>query len=586
MCGIAGVMRRDGQPPDPGLLRRLGQSLRHRGPDGSAVYIANDVGFVHTRLAIIDLDTGDQPLCDTTGLTLIANGEVYNFLALRRELGEHRFKTKSDCEPPLAAYADAAEAGLDRLRGMYAIALHDQVRGRLVLARDPFGIKPLYYCEAESGLAFASEPQALIATGLASPDLIAEKAVELLQVQFTTGPETIYREIRRVLPGETLVVERGRIVGRRMRDSLPAGGPAHLDVHSALAQLETVLRESVRLHLQSDVGYGLFLSGGIDSGLLLALIAQETGQSVQAYTAGFPGTAASDERLQASEMARRFGADHHEVEFTEADFWSLLPRVAAALDDPVADYATLPTFKMASLAASEQKVILSGEGGDEIFGGYGRYRAAMRPWWLGGKTARRRGLLDGTGVLRTESRAWRKRFVSLEREMGRSDRSRLQVQQEIDCLEWLPNDLLIKLDRCLMAHGLEGRTPYIDPQVAAFGFALPDGLKVHGRLGKWLMRQLLEKVAPGGGAFERKRGFTVPVGEWIFARDRRLGDLVALQPGVAELCHPDAVRAVFRGGGKQAGQAAWALLFFALWHSIHICGNGPSDQVEATLSVA
>lgn len=585
MCGIAGIMQRGGQPPPDGrTLARLGEALQHRGPDGTRQHIAGNVGLVHTRLAIIDLETGDQPLHGPDGLTLIANGEIYNYRALRAALGPHRFHSQSDCEPPLHAYADAMEAGLDRLRGMYALALHDPMRGRLVLARDPFGIKPLYYCETSDGLAFASEPQALIAAGVASPALVSEKSVELLQAQFTSGAQTIFRDIQRVLPGETLTMEDGRIIARRRRAALPPGGPRAQSEPDALAGLERVLSESVRLHLQSDVGYGLFLSGGIDSGVLLALMSREAGQPVQAYTAGFPGTGAHDERQGAKAMAERFGAAHREVAFTEADFWSLLPQVAAALDDPAADYATLPTFKLAAVAANDQKVVLAGEGGDELFAGYGRYRAATRPWWLGRKLPLRRGLLRNTGMLRADTWDGRRQFAGLEQAIPRGERSALQHFQELDCAEWLPNDLLIKLDRCLMAHGLEGRTPFVDPEVAAFAFALPDALKIRGRKGKWLLRALLEKLAPGIGAFAPKRGFTVPVAEWIADRGGSLGDLVARQPGVAELCEPDAVRAVFGATGKRPGQAAWALLFYALWHDIHACGKPPAATPEETLA--
>ncbi len=577
-------MRRGGQPPDSQTLARLGQALQHRGPDGTRQHIAGPVGLVHTRLAIIDLETGDQPLHGPDGLTLIANGEIYNYRALRAALGPHRFRSQSDCEPPLYAYADALEAGLERLRGMYALALHDPMRGRLVLARDPFGIKPLYYCETSDGLAFASEAQALIAAGLASPALVSEKSVELLQAQFTSGVQTIFRDILRVLPGETLTVDDGRIAARRHRHALPAGGPRIQTEADALAGLEQVLSDSVRLHLQSDVGYGLFLSGGIDSGILLALMSREAGRPVQAYTAGFPGTGAHDERDSARAIAEHFGAVHHEISFTEADFWSLLPQVAAALDDPAADYATLPTFKLAATAARDQKVVLAGEGGDELFAGYGRYRAAIRPWWRGRKLPLRRGLLRNTGILRADTWNGHQQLALLEQAIPQGARSRLQHFQELDCAEWLPNDLLIKLDRCLMAHGLEGRTPFVDPEVAAFAFTLPDDLKIRGGKGKWLLRTLLEKLAPGMGAFAPKRGFTVPVAEWIAGRGGSLGDLVARQPGVAELCWPDAVRSVFRTTGKRPGQAAWALLFYALWHEIHACGKRPAATPEETLA--
>ncbi|MGY9056144.1 MAG: asparagine synthase (glutamine-hydrolyzing) [Alphaproteobacteria bacterium] len=584
MCGIAGFIRRDGAAPDAALLSRLADALSHRGPDGSGRHVTDDVGMVQTRLAIIDLATGDQPLYGPSGHALVANGEIYNYKALREALGVDRLQTQSDCEPPLALYADGAEASFDQLRGMYAIALHDPARRRVVLTRDPFGIKPLYIAETTDGVAFASEAKALIAAGVVPAELDLAKAEELLQLQFTTGADTAFSGITRVLPGETLVIEGGHIVSRRLRPALPSGGPEPVDEAAALATLDRVLTDSTRVHLQSDVGYGMFLSGGIDSSVLLSLIAREADHPVRAYTAGFPGTNVHDERDAAAALAKRCGAEHVEVDFTAADFWSLLPQVAAALDDPCADYAALPTFKLAGVAAEEQKVVLMGEGGDELFGGYGRYRAAMRPWWRGGKRPRGRGIMDGLGVLRTEDQSWRDGILSSEIAADQGGRSRLQVAQALDCADWLPQDLLTKLDRCLMAHGLEGRTPFLDPEVAQMAFRLPDRLKVRGRTGKWLLRQLLEQLAPGFGAFERKRGFTVPVAEWIRARPGNLAEMVAAQPGVQQLCRPDAIKGLFSASDKRAGQAAWSLLFFATWHQIHIGGAEPAGSPEETLA--
>lgn len=581
MCGIAGVMRADGGPPDPAVLADLAAALAHRGPDGRARHVTGGVGMVQTRLAIIDLETGDQPFLRENGSALIANGEIYNHRELRAALGEDRFRSRSDCEPPLALYSDHGEEGLDRLRGMYAIAIHDPARERLVLARDPFGIKPLYWTESAEGLAFASEPQALVSAGLVRRAASAQGLSELLRLQHTTGEETVYEGVRRVLPGQTLVAERGRVVARRRRAALPEGPPVPVREEEALAGLERVLAESVRLHLQSDVGYGLFLSGGIDSSVLLALIARETGRPVRTYTVGFPGTGAHDERGSAAAVAAYCGAEHVPIDFGADDFWTLLPAVAAAVDDPICDYAALPTFKLAGTAAREQKVVLSGEGGDEMFAGYGRYRKAMRPW--GGRGGR--GPIDRLGVLRP-GLGPAGRPASVRPPVRGGGRTRLQLAQARDCADWLPQDLLTKLDRCLMAHGLEGRTPYLDPVLAEFGFRLPDRLKVRGRLGKWLLRRLLDRLVPASvaDAFGSKRGFTVPVAEWMRERGGCLAELVARQPGIEELCRPGAVQEVFAGRGRHHGVAAWRLLFLALWHQIHIHGVAWTGSAEDVLA--
>ena len=590
MCGIAGIMRRDGQAPPAETLDKLTRALTHRGPDGTGRYLAGDTGMIQTRLAIIDLETGTQPLYGPHGAALVANGEIYNYQGLRQTFGYARFRTRSDCEPPLMLYADMAEEGLDQLRGMYALALHDAPRGRLLLARDPFGIKPLYYAERTDGIAFASEPQALIAAGLASRELATDKVTELAYLKFATGAETVFRDIRRVLPGETLVVEGGRIVARRRRAALPEGGPVECGEAEALNMVEAALTDSVRAHLQSDVGYGMFLSGGIDSSVLLALVARETGQSVHTWTTGFPGAGVQDERSAAADIARRFGATHREVAFTPEDFWELLPRVAAAMDDPVADYATLPTFKMAQLAASEQKVVLTGEGGDELLAGYPHYRSVARPWWRwrrrpayriarmmrSMKEGRMGGLLAGDSVVR-------KYIAATEAIVRTPGRSRLQAAQAVDCADWLPHDLLLKVDRCLMAHGLEGRTPFLDPVVAQAVFRLPDKFKVNGRVLKWLLRTLLERLAPGVDAFGPKLGFDVPAAEWARAR-RGLGRMVAAQPGVRELCRPEVVHDVFESGRREGEQAVKLLLFYALWHHIHALGHEPGPSPEETLA--
>ena len=592
MCGIAGIMRTHGDAPAAETLDRLMRALAHRGPDGHGRYLADDMGMVQTRLAIIDLETGNQPLHGPDGVSLVANGEIYNYRTLRQKLGAGRFRTRSDCEPPLALYADMAEAGLDQLRGMYALALHDPARGRLVLARDPFGIKPLYYAESTNGIAFASEPQALIAAGLASRELATAKVAELVRLQFTTGAETVFRDIRRVLPGETLVIEGGRIVDRHRRASLPAGGPIECNETEAQEALEAALTDSVRAHLQTDVGYGLFLSGGIDSSVLLALITRETGKPVQTYTAGFPGSSVHDERGAAVALANRFGAVHREVTFTADDFWYLLPRVAAAVDDPVADYATLPTFKLAELAASEQKVVLTGEGGDELFAGYHHHRTIMRPWWRGIRRRPGHALFrrirhmsrKRMGGLLMEDSVVRNCITGTERAARAPGRSRLQVTQAVDCIEYLPHNLLTKVDRCLMAHGLEGRTPYLDPVVAEAVFRLPDRFKVRGRATKWLLRTLLERLAPEAGAFRPKFGFDVPAGEWIRARGTTLGQSIAVQPGIRDVCKPDIVHAVFKSNDKRVDYAAWVLLFYSLWHHIHVLGHAPGPSPEETLA--
>ncbi len=591
MCGIAGLMTLDGAPPPAAPLRAMEAALRHRGPDGVGQYRSGDVGMVQTRLAIIDLATGAQPLHEPGGAALIANAEIYNYIELREELrGSTRpaaFSTQSDCELPLHLYR---RHGLDftlHLRGMYAIALHDPGARRLVLARDPFGIKPLYYAETAHGFAFASEPNALIEAGIVAPKLLRRARDELVQMQFTTGRETIFAGINRVLPGETVVVRQGRIVERSRRAALPEYGPVALGEDEALARLDAALAASVRLHQRSDVPFGLFLSGGIDSTAILAMMARLAERPVKAFTIGVDDGAA-DERPAARDAAQAVGAEHVEVAFGEADFWRLLPEIVSCVDDPAADYAIVPSWVLARTAREAGiKVILSGEGGDELFGGYGRYRSVMRPWWAGGRRPRARGVLDELGVLRGEIAGWRDGIAAAEVHAASRGRTSLQAAQAVDCADWLPNDLLIKLDRCLMAHGAEGRTPYLDNEVATLAFRLPDEFKVRRGLGKWLLRRWLAEHLPRAQPLARKRGITVPVARWIERRAEAIGPLVARSPAVREFCRPDAVENLFAAAGqKRAGRAAWNLLFYALWHRRHIERIDLPPDTEAALAEA
>ncbi|MAN79414.1 MAG: asparagine synthase (glutamine-hydrolyzing) [Rhodospirillaceae bacterium] len=591
MCGIAGIMTRDGSAPPAEVLDALAGALAHRGPDGHGRHVDGDVGLIQTRLAIIDLETGDQPIAakgpDGNEAVLVANGEIYNYVEVKLDLGRVPFKTRSDCEVPLQLYLREELAFTDHLRGMYAIAIHDRARDRLILTRDPFGIKPLYFTQSGSAFAFASEPQALIRAGLATARLNENARDEMLQMQFSCGRETPFAGIERVLPGETLIVEKGRVIGRNQMTVLPDGAPKSLTRSDALMRLDDLLDDAVGVHQRSDVPYGMFFSGGIDSTILLAMMSRLNERPVTAFTAGFSGTQVHDERALAREIAAHVGADHHEVEFGAADFWDLLPEIAAAVDDPAADYAVLPSYKLAQTArAAGIKVILSGEGGDEVFAGYGRYRRATRWRLLGGRPMRERGTLEGLGVLREENRTWRNGLAAAEEEAQGNGWTPLQRVQAMDMADWLPNDLLTKLDRCLMAHGVEGRVPFLDPKLAAFGFGLPDALKVRRGRGKWILRKWLEKVVPMSRPFAAKRGFTVPVGEWIAAEGQRLGPLVAAQPGVAEICRPDAVTSLFRNAGKREMQAAWTLLFYAVWHQHHILGGVPKGGVLEVLGEA
>jgi asparagine synthase (glutamine-hydrolysing) len=318
------------------------------------------------------------------------------------------------------------------------------------------------------------------------------------------------------------------------------------------------------VHQRSDVPYGLFLSGGIDSATIATLMARLNERPVTAFTCGFDAAGARDERAQAEKVARALNLDWRETTFGEADFWRILPQVAWALDDPTADYATLPTYKLAEAAKGTLTVVLTGEGGDELFAGYGRYRRALRPPLLGGRPAEPQ--TDDAAALAR----WRQATARMPKGL-----SPLQQAQARDIAAWLPNDLLLKLDRCLMAHGLEGRTPFLDREVAAFAWPLPDRFKARGGYGKWILRKWLERACPAAEPWAKKQGFTVPVEAWIAPRKADIA---------ARIAKVEAVRRVAGENLKPAFEKqAWPLLFLAVWALIHLEGAEPRDALATVV---
>jgi len=608
MCGIAGQL--GGAPPEDRETATgpMIRALTHRGPDGVRLEDMAGASLAHARLSIIDLEGGWQPL-HAAGGTVIGNGEIYNYVELARDfdLGD-ALATGSDFEPLLHLYAREGEAAFDRLRGMYALCLIGP-DGRTWLARDPFGIKPLYIMEHGGGLAFASEPRAFFAAGMMQRVLDDGAARELLDLNYVLGESTPFQGLRRLAPGEVVEVRGGRIVSGhrkaaisllpRRKDDGGGGSARSVETEGAqsgqlgapslappppryarspstalfgagkerglLKQLDAVLEDSVRVHQRSDVPYGLFLSGGIDSATIATLMARLNERPVTAFTCGFDAPGAKDERAQAERVARALNLDWRETRFGEEDFWRILPDVAWALDDPTADYATLPTYKLAEAAKGTLTVVLTGEGGDELFGGYGRYRRALRPAWLGGRPAEPRGAEPQVLA------AWR------DAARPPAGLTPLQQAQWADIATWLPNDLLLKLDRCLMAHGLEGRTPFLDPQVAALAWPLADRFKVRDGYGKWILRKWLERACPAAEPWAKKQGFTVPVDAWIAPRAADIAGRIGKVAAVRRLLGDEARTRMGEDGRR------WPLLFFAVWALIHLERAQPKDALAAVV---
>ncbi|MBS0543619.1 MAG: asparagine synthase (glutamine-hydrolyzing) [Proteobacteria bacterium] len=600
MCGIAGVISKN-RPADREVLERMAAALAHRGPDDRGYFTEGDVGLAQTRLSIIDLAHGHQPLyARGDELVLVANGEIYNDLELRAEFERDgvRYQTRSDSETILHAYDRDGEACLERLFGMFAFALYDRPRRRLLLARDRLGIKPLFLAKLPDGYAFASELKGLLPSLQRRVGIDADGLVQFLHNQFSSGRTTILRDVERLAPGEAVLFEDGRLVRRWQYWSALEVQPQRLTQEEAMEAFSPLMETVMRQHMRADVPFGLFLSGGVDSGTLLALLTKYGDQPVRTFSVGFPGTATRDELPPALEMARRYGSIHTEVRPDRDEIFGHLAATVWAADDLMRDYANIPTSLLARHAASELKVVFSGEGGDEVFAGYGRFRGSATERWAkgllhpgsggfrtsGALTRRDRRRLLGS-ELRAAFQRVRQPFVDAWRACPPAW-STLQRMQYDELVTALPDNLMVKADRMMMAWGLEGRVPFLDHRIVEFGLSLPDGLKVAGGRGKvflkeWARPWLLEEEVSA-----KKRGFHVPIGEWLSGDFLdRLGHTLPALPAIRAWFEAEEVAHLVRakrGGSSAATRVLFALLQFALWHRMFIDGKGerPPAQVD------
>lgn len=597
MCGIAGYYLKT---PDMGRARleEMARRLAHRGPDGQGFHALGGVGLAHTRLAIIDLAGGAQPLYnEDRNLCLIANGEIYNHLELRRELEKlgHRFVTHSDCETILHAYETWGEASLDRLHGMFAFALHDTQHQELLLARDRLGIKPLYFSQTPDGFGFASELKALLPL-LGRPEVDPVGLAQYLQNNFTCAPHTLLAGASKLRPGEWLKIDSNGSVRRQRYWSPLHTTPLDLALADALERFDSLIEQVIEIHLRSDVPFGLFLSGGVDSSLLAALIARRAPEPLRTFSIGFPGTSVHNELAAAAAVAAQLGTRHTAYEARAEELLERLPHVVWAADDLTADYANLPVSLLAERAGAEIKVVFSGEGGDEVFAGYGRYRANFLKRLLGqlrypGSGGFRTGGMfsnEASSLFRPELaralRDWRAPFARAWSEPPPTW-SRLMRMQYVDLETWLPDDLLVKADRMLMAWGVEGRVPFLDHRLVEFGLGLPDALKIEGRDGKRFLKLWGERFFSKAQLWSRKKGFTVPVRDWL--RGERLADLdraLRASSGISAWFEPAAVRGLIerqRRRGDRSGPL-WALLNFAIWHRLMVesAGDAPPARQD------
>ncbi|BBP03674.1 asparagine synthetase B [Sulfuriferula plumbiphila] len=596
MCGIAGIYSVSAAVPQAALTQ-LAAALRHRGPDATGYHQTARLGLVHTRLSIIDLAGGNQPLYTRDRrLCVVANGEIYNHIELRATLEArgHVFSTHSDCETILHAYREYGDDFVRHLFGMFAFALYDVTRDRLLLARDRLGIKPLFIMADSAGVGFASEIKALLPAG-APAHIEPDALLQYFHSNFISGARTIVAGIEKVLPGELVEVRDGRITSRSRYWQLSDVEPLEISYAEAARRFDDLMATVVQQHLRADVPFGVFLSGGVDSSTLVALIRRYSDQPLHTYSVGFPGAAVNNELAAARRVAEQFHTGHTELALSERDLLAVLNDTIAVSGELMADYANLPTWLLARRASQDVKVVLSGEGGDEVFAGYGRYRAPrIRRLWQalqhpGSGGYRTRGLAKSVSVTDLfnggdAERIARAPFIQAWREANPrwSDLVRMQYT---DVATWLADDLLVKADRMMMAHGVEGRVPFLDHRVVEFGLALPDRLKVEGRTGKVFLRRWAEQFLPRDHLWSKKKGFTVPVREWL--RGERM-----VQLGAA--CHGHAAFQAMRAAplarliGRQSRTGdetifVWALLQYGLWHERFVQGGAGvlHDWVDA-----
>jgi asparagine synthase (glutamine-hydrolysing) len=644
VCGIAGVLNFDGSSPDPELVRRMNQALAHRGPDGEGCLVRGHVGLGHRRLAVIDpTPGGDQPMASPDGGAWVTyNGEIYNFRETRRLLEQHghRFRSKSDTEVLLRSYQQWGVDCLERLNGMFAFAVWDERERRLWLARDRLGVKPLFYCRLPRSFVFASEIKAILCHPEVERALDFEALAYFLALNYTPAPHTLFKAIRQVLPGHHVSVDlTGQVRDTEYWDVVYR----EVEPRSAAAWTESfaqLLEDSVRLRLVSDVPFGAFLSGGVDSSCVAYWMSRHMSSPVKTFSIGFDHES-FDERPYARQVARAIGADHYD-EVVTADAAALLPTLVWHAEEPTADSSMVAVYRLAAMTRRFVTVALSGDGADEILAGYETYRASnlhrlyrLLPRFLRERVIAPlvRGLPVSDAKLSLDFRL--RRFVAAgelpwedahatwrmihdaeqrrrllgpvwEEPGARADpidlyraafarttaRKPLDRMLYVDTRVYLPNDMLVKVDRMTMAHGLEAREPFLDYRLVELAAQIPPELKLKWMYkGKHLLKASMRGRLPDAILDRRKAGFNVPKARWIrqglkpFVMDhltrRRVQAMAILDAGVVEAMLDEH----FAGRADWSHQI-WGLLTLVLWWQQFVEGSAAPRAGASTASVS
>lgn len=611
MCGIAGICLDDpAASVEQELLDAMTDVLSHRGPDGRGIYIAGNIGLGHRRLSIIDLAGGDQPIFNEDGsIAIVFNGEIYNYKELRQDLvgHGHTFRTQSDTEVIVHLYEEYGDDCVHQMNGMFAFALWDGRKRRLFAARDRFGEKPFYYYYRDGRLIFGSELKAIMRHPDAPRDLDLEALDDYLAYGYVPAPKSIFIGINKLRPAHALTWEPGRLCTQRYW-SVAFASSRTLAEEEYTAELRRLLSDSIRLRLRSDVPVGAFLSGGVDSNTIAALASMQLDQPLQTFSVGF-GEADYDELSLARLTAERYGTAHHELAVSNSDV-SILPELVHHFDEPFGDPSMLPTYYIAREASRFVKVCLSGDAGDEVFAGYPHYADAMRyavvdklPVPLrkvvfGPVASVMPNRMNGKGLIRRLSA---KRSARYQRQIGVFDVFErkallrpeagglhcrdsalfddyfsvdgldvLSLCQLVDQNTYLPEDILVKVDRSTMRHGLESRIPFLDHRLVEFVNSMPSNMKVRNGEQKYVLKRMAAHVVPPQILGGKKRGFGVPLKYWLraelntFAREL----LLSHDSRSEQFLRPAAVRKLLDDhdrGQRDFSDRIWALLVFEQW---------------------
>ena len=635
MCGVAGILKIDAQRTvEPARLERMRAVLRHRGPDGEGVRVHGRAGLAHSRLSIIDLGGGRQPMADATGRIWISyNGEIYNFRELRAELTSLglSFSTQSDTEVILRAYEAFGEDCVHRLRGMFAFAIWDENHQKLFLARDRLGIKPLYYAVTEDEVLFGSEIKAILAAGGVHPELNRAILSEFLATRFIAGSETFFRGVHKLLPGYTLTWTPMEGFHQRRYWHLPSrldGQEISFDTHAR--EVRRRLEEAVQSHLMSDVPLGLFLSGGIDSSSLAALMAPMMKGPLRSFAVGF-AEHGYNELAYAQLMADFVGAEHRERLISATEFLSTLPRMVWHEDEPIAFPSSICLYFVSRLASEHVKVVLTGEGADELFLGYNRYRVTAlnerlgRPYWATVPPGMRatisrlvrhlprplrryaersflgpppgpRGLFYENFAVFTEAMqhllllpgaSQRDPYEECLRYYHEAPGGALERMSHADMQTYMV-ELLMKQDQMSMAASIESRVPFLDHEFVEYAAAIPGRHKLRGWQTKAVLRAAVANVLPPEILTRRKMGFPVPLGHWLRGRYAGLlDDLVlggrALERGLFDVAALRHLVDEHRSGAWDHGDRLWMLMNLEIWQRVFLEGEAPEEVLDMSL---